>query len=40
MLQNRRPAPPEAKNNYNFREGGPSEYFPIVKEGIGKCVIS
>ena len=40
MLQNRRPAPPEAKDNYTFREGDPTEYFSIVKEGTGKCVTS
>jgi hypothetical protein len=40
VLQNRRPAPPEAKNDYIFREGDPTEYFPIVKEGTGKCVTS
>ena len=41
MLQNLRPAPPEAKNDYIFHEGDPTtEYFHIVKEGTVKCVTS
>ena len=28
------------KNDYIFREGDPTEYFHIVKEGTVKCVTS
>ena len=28
------------KNDYIFLEGDSTDYFPIVKEGTGKCVTS
>ena len=28
------------KNDYIFREGNPTDYFPIVKDGTEKCVTS